>query len=131
MGFDSVHRVEYKKIQQRYQIFRRGDNNDYSDLMLNLNTDTCKFLKGMQLNYLMRVINENFFKSANVNNLTCPLEKGLHLIAHTKYTDSFLPPTPYELHVKIVKEPFVITKTQKKWTRLYTMELFVRVKKFV
>lgn len=51
MGFDSVYLVEYKKIQQRYQIFRRGDNNDYSDLMLNLNTDTCKFLKGMQLNY--------------------------------------------------------------------------------
>jgi Protein of unknown function (DUF1091) len=129
VGFECVHLAEYKKIQERFQIFRGDDNNDYTHLIVSYVTDTCKFLAGVQNNFLMRIINEDFFKSINVKNFTCPTKKNLHLISNTKYTDNLFPPIIDEVKFKVIKEPFAIVSGQKKWTRLYTMTLTGRIKK--
>jgi hypothetical protein len=125
------HLEELVDAQERFKLFRAVEDSDLEvrTFAVAMTTDVCKFLKGAQQNIISRMVNKNHFDSLNVKNVTCPLYKGLNMIANITFTDALLPPFLSEVRARIVREAYGKLRGHKNWTKLFVMELWFRVKK--
>jgi hypothetical protein len=88
----------------------------------------CKILEsmGIQDNLFTRVMKQGYPET----NVTCPVKKGdlINTYNHT-FEDTFLPPLREEILTRVHKDLFGKLKANKKWTKLHTFDLYMRIKK--
>lgn len=90
--------------------------------------NACKLRQGAKMrdNFLMLLLK----KDAKTLDDLCPLRKGLKINGYNEtFSDSYFPPTPTEVIGRSHKEVFGKIKGLKKWTKLYTQDVYFRIKK--
>lgn len=117
-------------IEDRFTIFKQVDPSDanitYRAFAFKYNN--CKLRAGLSVreNLLMQSVKEG----AKELDVKCPLRKGLKMYAYNQsFCDSFLPPIPNEARFRLHKEVFVKLSDSKKWTKYFTEDIFLRIKK--
>lgn len=123
---------EITKERQKLTVYRANSRSDteLDHVAFSTTIDTCKFLSGTIESIFSKVVNQFFFDSLTPKNLSCPYQNGLEIKStNGTYTDFFLPPIPTEIRIRVEKAVIGLLKGEKKWTKLYTMQLYAIVKK--
>jgi hypothetical protein len=117
-------------IEDRFAIFRQSDSSDRNITfqIFAFKFNNCKLREGLALreNSLLQMLK----KGAKELDDKCPLRKGLKMYAYNQtFDDTFLPPISIEIQARSHKEVFVKFKGSTKWTKYFTEDVFMRVKK--
>jgi Protein of unknown function (DUF1091) len=121
------------EAEQRMKLFRAEDLED-RDVKLYIGSASlnhCKLKNIVKKNVLINVLMENFFKSLN-GNISCPFLKGTKTnLIDMEITDKYFPPIPQETRFRLEVVFFQKIQGQKKFTKIFTTQYFVSVKKSV
>jgi hypothetical protein len=117
-------------LDYRYSIFKKVDSSDknVSHQIFSFRYNTCQLLEGakMRENFFFRLLNN----TQPATNFTCPIPKGLKFhFYNSTIGDRFLPPISVEMEVRSHKAVYGKVKKTKKWTKLFTQDIFMRIKK--
>lgn len=131
LNIDRFYKPSVLKEQYRFQIFSAYDEKDVEFELPRFRgtVDACTLSK--RGNFVARMAAQSFSESLKTN-FSCPFPENYQLIlTNWTITDNFIPPLfmPRELFTRSLFDVFGVVKGQKKWTRLYSIELFARVKK--
>jgi hypothetical protein len=131
MTLDVRYGVEIVREQQRYKVFVKSDAKDSegTHAVFSTNIDTCAMAKGVWTTGLHRVIMQNFIDSLQTN-YSCPFPANSRIFAlNFTITDKYFPPLTDETFLRAENNVYGMLRGQKKWTHLYLMNLYMRVKK--
>jgi hypothetical protein len=122
---------EVEKEKQRVTVYRAETEYDFKidHVFYSTSIDTCKFLSGTVESLFNRIVSQDYFRSIGID-LKCPFKKGLSFSSiNNTYNDFLLPPVQNEVRFRIEKIAIGFPKKTKKWTKLYTLQIFGVVKK--
>lgn len=120
---------EVTETEDRYSVFKQAHLTDrnISQQIFAFKFNACKMLGGQdkRANILLLTLKKGGYKG-----VTCPFKKGLkYNSGNSIYDDSFFPPMHIEAKGRVHKEVYGRVKGMRKWTKLYTQDTFVTVKK--
>lgn len=122
--------MELTDIEDRYQIYKQDHSSDrvISHLIFSFKLNVCKFQEGSERNnVLVRLLKKDDAQNSNV---TCPFKKNSRVAYTNKtYDDNLLPPVPVEILARCHKESYGKLKGMKKWVKLFTEDIYMKVKK--
>jgi hypothetical protein len=126
---------EFKKAimetEERLTLYKAQDERDYdlNHFMFSYTMNLCKAVRQAKKNLLSRVMAEGFFKALS-SNYSCPVKKNSkYNVQNLTISDTLLPPIPTEERFRIEMNVFTKPEGQKKFTKTYKMNLFVKIKK--
>lgn len=73
-----------------FSLPKNDDDKEYQNRVLRSTVDTCKMRAGSGGNFLVKMLMENFLKSADFS-LRCPMKAGTYNLWNFKVSDSFIP----------------------------------------
>jgi Protein of unknown function (DUF1091) len=124
-------RLTVTEAEERMKLFRADDAKD-RDIKLYMGSATinfCKIHETIKKNIVINTILENYVKSMNTS-VSCPIFKGAkHNQVNQEFTDKFIPPIPQETRFRLEVLNYHKIQGQKKFTKLYTAQYFVSIKK--
>lgn len=117
--------------EERLKLFRAEDINDReTKLYMGAATiNICKIQKIARKGIVVSTITENYLKSFN-SSISCPNKKGRKtFLVDMMITDKQFPPIPQETRFRLEVINFQKIQGQKKFTKIFTTQYFVLVKK--
>jgi glutaredoxin-related protein len=124
-------RLTVTEVEERMKLFRAEDSKDRDirQYMGLVTINLCKIHDTIKKNIVINTILENFVKTTNTS-VSCPFLKGTKQhIVDQQITDKFIPPILQETRFRLEVSNYQKIQGQKKFTKLYTAQYFVSIKK--
>jgi hypothetical protein len=129
-SYDIEYMEDVLDVEDRFTIFAKADlaDKEITRQIFAFKFNSCKFKTDakMRENLLIRILkNEGkYFDDL------CPLRKGLKIhVDNETYSDELFPPIPNEVQFRSHKEVFGKLNGMKKWTKLFTQDVYFNIKK--